>query len=1081
MEVTFTKPVNEKKFHLPKWLSFLKNPSSDFYYYLFMVGMGLLFFAASIFTQYFTTPLSGDYNSQQFAFYTNGYDDWWRFFTTGEFTLYDTNTFLGASNIGSNSFYYLFDPFFMPVLLFPRVAIPQAMAIMTIFKMALAGLLFSKYLRYIGISKKTSRVSGLAYAFCGWTAWYLWFNHFTGVAVLFPLVLFGVEKVLKEKKPWLLMISIALLGFCNFFFFFTFTVCAFLYAMFRFFQDLPKKNWRDNLSILGIGFIGFLAGCLIGMVVVLPAMIVALHAPRAENTTYLKTLLESLENRDFATFFRYVFNWESQNTSYRTYYPIINFIFPTMTNRGTPLTKYGNDSYDNVAGSLFCYMPFVMFLVPALISSAKKKHFSVHIATAIFVLMLFTPFVYFAFHGFTYAYSRWNLFVTTSLIAYVSFYIDRIKEEPKWHMFVGMTFGVGMVWAAVMCAIHIVDTNSSFSFRYSYKDQFGEYGFVILEGILASLYLLIIGTIFYFRKDKKSFDKLLMLFISAELTVMGALTLEGHGYSNYLDVNNGYNNNAVFQQVIDQIKRDDPTYYRCYSSQENSSARNDSMRHNYNGLGMFHSVYNFNDYAFLNWSNINDYEAPGSYSASYVEKRQNLDTFLGVKYYFIHKDKAFWGDEKAQAKKYQYYRANVPLGFIDITDQYPNSQYYVYKNTNFIDFAFSFDKATTYKYSDEEKKKEPGRLLNDVFQSEELYLKRAILNPDSLEIVKEEIPNIETTSTTLEQTRVSSTRLNAGNHYSVAYYDIHGDAEKNRQDCSAYSFVSQLLDLSSYTKSTTKPATSKYNGRYVTVLSAKSNFPYDENGMVFYLKNTYMDVNRINVYFTTEVQVEGGGTEERFLTFDNHNDSHLSNNWTSRKNWRGFAISSSIDEEGNFVPAPKIKNIIICARRSQVYSYLLEYEGATSVQERINTLKQNPITDVKYRENHFDFKTNFNSKRVVVTQLPYEDGWTVKSIKSDGTKRELKVFKAQGGFVSFVSEVGDTSYEMDFYTPYLKEGSLLSLVGEFIFASTLIAYYLYKFYQDDKKNKESLGYRREAISFIGELKKEANCFKNLSK
>lgn len=111
-----------------------------------------------------------------------------------------------------------------------------------------------------------------------------------------------------------------------------------------------------------------------------------------------------------------------------------------------------------------------------------------------------------------------------------------------------------------------------------------------------------------------------MLAVTLEAVLMGATTLYGHGFENYMNANGGYVNNTSFQTLIDQIKKDDPTYYRCYSSQENSSARNDSMRHNYNGLGMFHSVYNFNTAAFLNWSQINDYTAPGSYSASYVEK-----------------------------------------------------------------------------------------------------------------------------------------------------------------------------------------------------------------------------------------------------------------------------------------------------------------------------------------------------------------------------------------------------------------------------------------------------------------------------
>ena len=106
----------------------------------------------------------------------------------------------------------------MPILLCPRQLIPQGMAILTIFKNACAGMIFYGYMRYLGASRNSSKVCGIAYGYCGWMAWYLWFNHFTDVTLVFPLILFGVEKVLREKKPWVLMASLALSGFTNFFF-----------------------------------------------------------------------------------------------------------------------------------------------------------------------------------------------------------------------------------------------------------------------------------------------------------------------------------------------------------------------------------------------------------------------------------------------------------------------------------------------------------------------------------------------------------------------------------------------------------------------------------------------------------------------------------------------------------------------------------------------------------------------------------------------------------------------------------------------------------------------------------------------
>ena len=1053
--------IKEKKpFHLPKCLSFLKDKNSTFYYYLVLVGMGILFFGVSLFTNYFTTPFTGDYTAQQLAFYTNGYDDWWHFLTTGEFVLYDTNTFLGASNIGSNSFYYLFDPFFLPILLFPREGILQGLAILTIFKMALAGLVFSFYMDYLGVKKFTARLAGFMYAFCGWTTWYLWFNHFTGVAVLFPLILLGVEKTLNEKKPWLLALSLFLLGLTNFFFFFTFTICAFIYALFRFFQRIKSYNTKEAFAILGIGFAGFAIGCMLASVVVIPAMMVALNAPRASNSTYLPELKEALNNGDFGLFLNKIFVWESEGTAYRTYYPILDFIFPVMSDRGTPLTKMGNESYDNIAGSLFCFSPVIIFLVPALISSCKKKHYSPLIATGVFLIMLFTPFCYYAFHGFTYAYSRWTLFVTTSLISYVSFYIDRIKEENKRDIFIGGGFATLVCWVAVILAIYMTNTYENFSLRYSYN-ILGKNGFVVIEGVALTLYVLVLCTLLYFYFSSKKLKSILTFSVAVEVVIMGATTLYGQGFEKYKNVNNGFVNNIAFQSLIDDIKKDDPTYYRCYSSQENASARNDSMRHGYNGLGMFHSIYNFNLAPFLNWSQLNDYTAPSSYAASYVEKRGDLDTFLGVKYYFVLKEKAFFGNEDAEALKSSYYRPNVPLGFVDISYRYPNDKYYVYENKNFINFAFSFDRvAVVENLKEDGGVEEPTKLFDYTFENENLYLKAAIVGENNLDYVSNYLPSENINSYKAYKPELD-VRIANTKDYETIYYDIHHDETNNRVEACSLDFSSHLLDLSEYDALNKKPEASEYNSRYVTVINLKESFPYDENGIALYLYNSYNKESAINVYLVTED--EDGN--ERFLTYDNHNDDKLNISWTSRKNWRGFYSAPSIDEDGNQVAAPRIKKIIIVSRKTEIENYKIGYKLGTLTKDNIEKLREYPITDVNQKTNHFDFKTNFESHRVVVTQLPYEDGWKLKATLPDGTIKDVPIFTAQGGFVSFVNERGEVNYSLDFTTPYLRMSSYISGIALFIFIYTELGYLYISMNWNNQKIKKDWQFNRKPVKF----------------
>ena len=179
----------------PKF-AFLKNKQSVFYYFLFLFGLAFIMAIAVLLIESFTIPLGGDYVQQQIPFYTNGYDDWWHFLKTGEFPLWDSNTVLGVNNIGANSFYYFLNPFFLPILLCPRSLIPQGLAFLMLIKMALAGITFRLYLKNLDVEEKTARLFSIAYAFCGWNLYYMWFNHFMEVVVMFPLVLLGIDKVL---------------------------------------------------------------------------------------------------------------------------------------------------------------------------------------------------------------------------------------------------------------------------------------------------------------------------------------------------------------------------------------------------------------------------------------------------------------------------------------------------------------------------------------------------------------------------------------------------------------------------------------------------------------------------------------------------------------------------------------------------------------------------------------------------------------------------------------------------------------------------------------------------------------------
>lgn len=1019
MDVVFQKDKDSKNNKIKQWFqekfAFLKNPQSLFYYFLFLLFVGLLFFITILVVNMFTTPFSGDYCAQQFSFYTNGYDDWWHFLRTGEFVLYDTNTYLGVNNIGSNAFYYLFDPFFLPILLVPRQLVPQGMAVLTIFKMAFGGLAFYGYMRYLKVSKASSKISGLAYAFCGWVTWYLWFNHFTEIIIVFPLILWGVEKVLNEKKPFLLMGSLFLMGVTNFFFLICFAICAFIYAMFRFFQKIKTRTVKENFEILGIGFIGFLSGLMMSLVVVLPAAMVAIGSDRAENSTYLDNLINAFKDGEIERALNFLFSWKNIDSrrEYRAAYPLIDFFFPVMSDRGTPLTKLGNETYDNVAGSIFCYTPIIILFVPALIYSIKNKQYSPLIATFAFILMLVTPFCYYMFHGFTVAYSRWTLFVMTSLIAYVGKYLDNMKQQPKWTIVVGYIFClVGGICASI-AAYLIVELNSSMTERVP----------IVGAAIVYAVYVSIVAALIFVYIDRTFIHNLLTGIIVVEACAMGAFTIYGHGYTLYSTVNNGLDENNALASLVKEIQKDDPTYYRAYSSLANDSARNDGMRNGYNGTSFFHSIYNFNLSNFLNWSRMT--QNLGGWSGSYVEKRQNLDTFLGVKYYFVEKSD-IPTDEVADIM------VNVPLDFEDVSDQYPSDYYYVFKNSNFIDFAFSYDKIVAYNSADN-----PNYSLTSgstyTLRNEDMYLKYGILDYEDVneliemsggDIVEEEVYNTFSSKASYTQLPVANYAQGTSSEYVRYYFSTPQSASTMPID-----------ELALYLKNE-EPIEypgADGGGKCVVFIARQDgqNFPYDENGVIFYLNSSFRNSHKINAYLLDK--------NYHIITYDNHNDDKTT---STQKSMRGL-YSRPIKENGALIKAaPQVKAVMIVPRYYGINTYTLYYETySTYYNDKISNLMQFPIENIEYSTNKFTFTTNFEKQRFIVTQIAFDDGWRVFCTDAEGNKKELKTYLSQGGFVGFLSEEGDCQYVMEYYTPYLELGSYISIGGMFIFFTSFVSYY----------------------------------------
>ena len=214
---------------------------------------------------------AGDFNSQQISFWQYAND----FIKEGG-GQFSWPTDLGSSFINSYSFYMIGSPFFWFSLLFPSAWVPYLMCPLLCLKFAVSGLSAFLWLRRYIKSRNLTIVGACLYAFSGFSVYNVFFNHFLDVIAIFPFVLWALDEAVYEKRRGLFAVFVALNLVNSYFFFFGQIVFLLIY----FFVKLATKEYCINLKHFGWLFFEAVLGCLMGCVLLFPAIVCLAENPR---------------------------------------------------------------------------------------------------------------------------------------------------------------------------------------------------------------------------------------------------------------------------------------------------------------------------------------------------------------------------------------------------------------------------------------------------------------------------------------------------------------------------------------------------------------------------------------------------------------------------------------------------------------------------------------------------------------------------------------------------------------------------------------------------------------------------------
>ena len=456
---------------------------------------------------------------------------------TGGSLLYSWDVGMGV-NFAALYAYYLASPLNWLILLCPKKFIIEFMTIMIVIKIGLSGLSFAWYLKQhsknciLGVG-----FFGIFYALSGYMAAYSWNIMWLDCILLFPLIVYGLERLVREQKGMLYCVTLGLSILSNYYI--SIMTCLFLVLYFIALLILeepgPVRKYAE--SCVRFGIYSLLSGGLAAGVL-LPE-ICALQSTASGNFDFPKA-------------------WTS-------YFPIFDMIARHI---GNVETEIGLDHWPNIYCGVAVFLFFLLYLACKKISVKEKAVYCG------LLLLFFASFsmnvLNFIWHGFHYPNSLpcRQSFIYIFLMLFICFRAyAHLDETPK--KYVAVAF-----WGSI-CFVLLAE-------KLVTDDAFEP----VVWYVAVVLLLLYLG-VFYFYQNKEHFAftaaLLAMALVSVEaLANMAATSIPTTSRTDYVA------DNQDVAAVTEPLKKTE--FYRI--DKTNARTKNDGAWMHFPSVSLFSSVAN---------------------------------------------------------------------------------------------------------------------------------------------------------------------------------------------------------------------------------------------------------------------------------------------------------------------------------------------------------------------------------------------------------------------------------------------------------------------------------------------------------
>lgn len=195
--------------------------------------------------------------------------------------------YIGEGNDILSTFHYyvIGDPLNFFSVFVPASAMQYFFSFLCILRLYLAGISFSTLCFGTGLKNRYGILSGaLAYSFGMWgLLGAVRHPFFLNPMIYFPLIILGIEKIIRKEKPYLLIIATAVSAMSNFYFFYIIVLLAIVYIVFRLGYEYRKQVKQGLKTLLRIVIMASTGVCIAGVLFV-PVFMIFLNDSRLSAT-----------------------------------------------------------------------------------------------------------------------------------------------------------------------------------------------------------------------------------------------------------------------------------------------------------------------------------------------------------------------------------------------------------------------------------------------------------------------------------------------------------------------------------------------------------------------------------------------------------------------------------------------------------------------------------------------------------------------------------------------------------------------------------------------------------------------------